>query len=483
MSLLRKRVDYDLICIGAGSAGLVSAYLGSAMKAKVALIEKSKMGGDCLNTGCVPSKTFIQIAKICSLNGKAQDLGLKSIKVEVDFPQVMQKVREVIETIAPNDSVERYQKLGVNCIQGSAKLLSPKEVVVNSTVLRTNSIILSTGARPNLPAIPGLDKVQPLTSDTVWNLNVLPRKLLVLGGGVIGCELAQAFQRLGSQVTLVERNERLLPREDSIVSELIEKKFVEEGIELVLSKQIHSFEINQDGKKEAICEGGKRISFDEVFVALGRKPNVESLGLKELGIEQRSDGSIKVNSRMRTNVSGVYACGDVVGIQQFTHFASLSATTAALNALLFGRASRLDMRVFPAVTFTDPEVARVGLSENEANALNISYEKVVLPMERVDRSVLEGKTEGFYQLLTAKGSDRILGATIVAPNAGEFISEVALAMKYSLGIKKILNLVHAYPTVSEVHRMAAGDWQRSHVPNWSLQVLKKLFEFRRKMGI
>lgn len=482
MSFLRKKVDYDLICIGAGSAGLVSAYLGSAMKAKVALIEKSKMGGDCLNTGCVPSKTFIHIAKICALSKQASQLGLKSIRVELDFSQVMEKVREVINTIAPNDSVERYQKLGVNCIQGSAKLLSPKEIVVNSTVLRTNSIIIASGARPNLPPIPGIEKVKPLTSDTIWNLTSLPRRLLVLGGGVIGCELAQAFQRLGSNVTLVERNERLLPREDLIVSETIQKRFCEEGIDLVLGNQIQGFEISESGVKEAICEGGKRIAFDEVFVALGRRPNVESLGLKDLGIRQKSDGSIAVNARMRTNVSGIYACGDVVGIQQFTHFASLSATTAALNALLFGRASRLDMHAFPAVTFTDPEVARVGLSEEEAKSQNISYEKILVPMERVDRAIVEGKTEGFYQVLTARGKDKILGVTIVGSNAGDLISQAALAMKYSLGLKKVLSLVHAYPTISEVHRMAAGDWQRSKVPPWTVQILKKLFEFRRKTG-
>jgi pyruvate/2-oxoglutarate dehydrogenase complex dihydrolipoamide dehydrogenase (E3) component len=482
MKFLQRRVDYNVICIGGGSAGLVSAYIGTTLRGKIALIEKNKMGGDCLNTGCVPSKAFIKTAKIASYQFRAEEFGLESVKVEIDFAKVMDRVRRVIESISPNDSIERYQSLGVNCIQGTAKILSPKEVLVNDTVIRTNSIVIATGARPFVPPIPGIREIPYVTSDNVWNLRSLPTRLLVLGGGVIGCEMAQAFQRLGAKVTILERNPRLLPREDEDVSKKIHEKFSREGISIILGKQLVEFKKLEE-TNIAICDDQQKIEFDTVFIALGRKANTEGLGLSEVGVRLNKDGSVYVSAKMQTTRRGIFACGDVVGMQQFTHFASLSATTAITNALISPIRTKLELTAFPYVTFTDPEIARVGLNESEAISKKINYEKSVIAFSHSDRSKTEEETEGFIKVLTAPNSDKILGATIVGSAAGEIIQELAFAMKNSLGLNSILKMVHSYPTLNELNRMIASEWKKKRIPVSALSILQKIFQFRRRFGI
>lgn len=482
MSLKSREFDYNFVVIGGGSAGLVAAYMGAALKAKVALVERGKMGGDCLNTGCVPSKALLKTAKIYSYRHRAADFGLRSIDMQMDFSQVMGRVKRVIEGIAPNDSVERYSSLGVSCIEGEAKILSAREVVANGKILRCRSVIIAGGARPALPPIDGLAEMLPLTSDTIWNLESLPARLLVLGGGAIGCELAQAFQRLGSQVTLVEKNDRLLPREDAEVGALLKERLEREGMRLVLGAKNLSFGL-EEGEKVLRCEGGATIGFDQVLVALGRRPNVEGMGLEEMGVKFRQNGMIETDLSMRTSVSGIYACGDVTGPYQFTHFASLSGTTAAINALFSPYRSKADLKVFPWVTFTDPEVARVGLSADEANAKGIDAEEARFEFSHSDRARTEEEGVGFVKVLTAKGSDKILGATIMGPDAGELIQEFVLAMKFGLGLNKILSTTHAYPTLVEANRMVAGVWKRANAPQSGLAFLHSFHRFRRRFGI
>jgi pyruvate/2-oxoglutarate dehydrogenase complex dihydrolipoamide dehydrogenase (E3) component len=476
--MLGRGYDYNFVVIGGGSAGLVASYMGASLKAKVALVERAKMGGDCLNTGCVPSKALLRTAKIFSYRHRAEEFGLKSINMEIDFSQVMGRVRRVINGIAPNDSVERYNSLGVHCLQASAKVLSPREVVADGKILRTKSVIIASGAKPALPSIEGLAEMAPLTSDSIWDLTSLPPRLLVLGGGAIGCELALAFQRLGSQVTLVERNPRLLPREDAEVGELLRRRFELEGMRVLLGAKQNSFR-RQDGEKVMVCEDGATHPFDQVLVALGRKPNVEGMGLEALGVELRPNGTIETDLAMRTNVRGIFACGDVTGPYQFTHFASLSGTTAAINALFSPFRTKADLTVFPWVTFTDPEVARVGLSSDEAHAKGINVTESRFEFAHSDRARTAEETVGFVKVLTASGTDRILGATIVGPEAGELIQEFVLAMKHNLGLNKILGTTHAYPTLVEANRMAAGVWKRSTAPKGGLAFLQWLHAFRR----
>jgi pyruvate/2-oxoglutarate dehydrogenase complex dihydrolipoamide dehydrogenase (E3) component len=472
--------DYNLIVIGGGSAGLVGAYMATTLKAKVALIEKGKMGGDCLHTGCVPSKALIKTAKVFSLRHRAAEFGIESIEMEMNFPLVMKRLRRIIERIASHDSVERYNALGVACYEGAASILSPREVVVSGKLLRTRSILLATGARPFVPEIEGLAAMNPLTSDTVWGLETLPRRLLVLGGGAIGCELAQAFQRLGSQVTLVERNERVLPREDKEVGELLRARFESEGMRLVLKASGQKFRLDE-GEKVMECEGGVRVPFDEVIVALGRRPNTEGLGLEKVGVALRENGSIETNLSFRTTRRGIYACGDVTGPYQFTHFASLSGSTAAINALLWPIRRKADLSVFPWAVFSDPEVARVGLNETEARKAGLGYELTKIDFSRSDRALTEEESGGFAKVLTAKGSDRILGAVIVGLSAGELIQEIAFAMKHGIGMRGILDSIHAYPTLMEVNRLAAGTWMQNQASPAGLSLLKGFHRFWRKL--
>lgn len=481
-----RRFDCNLVVIGAGSAGLVAAFIAAAVKAKVTLVEKHRMGGDCLNTGCVPSKALLRTAKAAAQMRKAEELGLKSIEPEIDFAQVMERVRGVIRAIEPHDSVERYTALGVECLQGEAKIVTPWEVQVTSAngtrTLTTRAIVIAAGARPFVPAIPGLEKVEVLTSDTVWDLRGLPRRLAVLGGGPIGCELAQAFARLGARVTLVEMLPRLLSREDPEASALVEKRLAEEGIQVLTGHRAKSVEV-LDGRKILLCEHAGQaiqVEFDALLCALGRVPNTEGYGLETLGIPVTKARTVETNEYLQTVYPNIYACGDVAGPYQFTHVGSHQAWYATVNALFGGvRKFRADHSVIPWATFTDPEVARVGLNESEAKEKGIAHEVTVYGLEDLDRAIADGAAHGFVKVLTAPGSDRILGATIVGEHASELLVEFILAMRHGLGLNKILGTIHVYPTFAEANKYAAGAWKEVHAPQGVLRALARYHAWRR----
>jgi len=481
--------DTNMVVIGAGSAGLVSSYIAAAVKAKVTLVEKHKMGGDCLNTGCVPSKALIKAARTVNDIHKAKDLGIHVAEPTIDFPAVMERVRQVIRDIEPHDSVERYSSLGVDCLQGEAKIISPWEVSVDGKTITTRNIVIATGARPFVPPIPGLDQLDYLTSDNLWGINELPKRLLVLGGGPVGCELAQAFSRLGSKVTIVMRRSHLMPREDEDVSEFVRRKFIEEGIEVLTDHQPVSFEI-REGENTVLLETTdkstdenktKEVSFDKVLVALGRKANTEKLGLENLDIELNPNGTVTVDEYLRSRYPNIYACGDVAGPYQFTHTASHQAWYVAVNAL-FGRFKKfkVDYSVVPWATFTDPEVAHVGLSEADARAKGIPYEITKYGIDDLDRAIADNTAEGFVKVLTVPGKDKILGATIVGYHAGDLLTEFVTAMKQGLGLKKILGTIHSYPTISEANKFAAGEWSRAHAPQLLLKWVEKFHGWQRK---
>jgi len=479
-----EKFDYNLLVIGAGAAGLVTSYIGAAVKAKVGLIERHKMGGDCLNTGCVPSKALLRSAKINHYIGSASKYGLKDSSAEVDFAAVMERVQDIIKAIEPHDSVERYTDLGVECLQGQATLKSPYEVELNGEVLTAKNIVIASGARPFVPPIPGLDEVNWYSSDTVWSLREKPSRLLVLGGGPIGCELAQAFNRLGCQVSQVDMSERLMPREDEDVSDIIHTRWFEEGITLYLAHKAVRFEKTESGQvliaTDTKTGNDVTIEFDAVLLAVGRKANTDTLGLENLGIEISDRGTVEVNEYLQTKYPNVLACGDVAGPYQFTHTAAHQAWYASVNAL-FGKLKKfkVDYRVIPWATFSDPEVARVGLSEQEAKEQNIAYEVTKYGIDDLDRAIADSEAHGFVKVLTEPGKDKILGVTIVGYHAGELIAEYVTAMKYGLGLNKILGTIHIYPTLSEANKYAAGEWKRAHVSQTALEWLEKFHRWMR----
>lgn len=481
-----KRFDRNLVVIGAGAAGLSAAYLAAALKAKVTLVERQRMGGDCLNTGCVPSKALIRTARLLAQIRSAPELGIRKAHAEFDFAEVMERVQQVIRTIAPRDSVERYTELGVEVIEGEAKVLSPWEVRVKTGhgehTLTTRAIVIAAGARPLVPPLPGLEEIGYLTSETVWGLRELPGRLLVLGGGPIGCELAQCFARFGSRVTLVEMQARLLGHEDPEASALVAAQFRAEGIDLRLEHKALQFLV-EDGEKVLLAEhAGKevRLPFDQVLVALGRRANTEGYGLEELGIPTTPQGTIETDPYLKTCYPNIYACGDVAGPFQFTHIASYQAGVAVLNAL-FGDIwkTRADYSVIPWATFTDPEVARVGLNEQEAREKGMAHEVSVYELRELDRAVADGRPEGFVKVITPPGRDRILGVTIVGESAGDLLAEFVLAMKYKLGLNKILRTIHIYPTLAEANQHAAGVWRRAHAPERLFALLARYHAWRR----
>jgi len=472
-----NKFDTNLVVIGAGSGGLVSAYIAATLKAKVTLIEKDQMGGDCLNTGCVPSKALIRAAKAMAEIKKASQLGINVAAPEVDFSKVMGRVQEVIKTIEPHDSVERYTGLGVDCVSGHARLISPWVVEVDGRQISAEKIILATGARPIVPPIPGLDQVDPLTSENLWQLDTLPQRLLIVGGGAIGCELAQAFQRLGSQVTLVEMQSQLLPRDDRHVAEFMADSLSAEGVQVLTGYAAKKFANHLDGGSVSITSDKAEdleIAFDRVLVAIGRAANTSGFGLEELGIPLHANGTVVTDEYLRTCYPNILACGDLVGPYQLTHAASHQAWYAVVNGLL-GRFKkfRVDYRVIPQVIFTDPQVARVGLNEREAAAQNIAVEVTQYDLSDLDRAIADNDAKGFVKVLNAPGSDRILGATIVGPQAGELISEFVIAMKNGMGLNKMLSTIYSYPTLSEANRFVAGEWKRKHVPEKLLGILRR----------
>ncbi len=477
-----KKFDRNLIVIGAGSAGLVSALIAAAVNAKVTLIEKHKMGGDCLNTGCVPSKALIKSAKVASLIKRSNEFGINVPESNVDFAAVMERVQSVISKIEPHDSVERFENLGVECIQGQAKIKSPWTVEVNGKILSTRNIIIATGARPFVPPIKGIDQVDYLTSDNLWGIRELPKHLVVLGGGPIGCELTQAFARLGSQVTQVEMLPRIMIREDEEIASMVTKRFQEEGVD-IRTEHIAKEVVIRDNRKYLICEHDNKtieIEFDEILVAVGRAANTSGFGLEELGVELNLNKTIRVNEKLQTSLPNIYACGDVAGPYQFTHTAAHQAWYATVNAL-FGKfkSFKVDYSVIPWATFTDPEVARVGLNEQEAKEKGIAYDVTSYGIDDLDRAIAEGEDHGVVKVLTVPGKDKILGVTIIGHHAGELITEYISAMKNGFGMNKILGTIHIYPTLSEANKFAAGVWKKANAPQTLLKLVKKYHRWMR----
>ena len=481
------RFDRNLVVIGAGAGGLVSAYIAAAVRAKVTLIEGHKMGGDCLNYGCVPSKALIRSAKAMKQLRNAHRLGIREVLGEVDFAGVMRRVHEVIGAIEPHDSVERYTLLGVEVLKGHARITSPWTVEIRQAdgsvrTLTTRSIVIAAGASPFVPPIPGLKEADFLTSDTIWGLTELPKRLVVLGGGPIGCELAQSFACLGSAVTQVEMAPRLMLREDPEVSDLVAASLRVDGVNVLTSHQAIRVEVYEGEKRLIVRHGDEElpIAFDQLLCAVGRRPRVTGYGLEELGIPLTPQKTIQTNAFLQTLYPNIYAVGDVAGPFQFTHTAAHQAWYASVNAL-FGRFKRFkaDYSVIPWATFTDPEVARVGLSETEAREQGVAYEVTRYDMDDLDRAIADGTAHGFVKVLTVPGKDKILGVTIVGEHAGDLLAEYVLAMKYGLGLNKILGTIHTYPTLSEANKYAAGQWKRAHAPHRLLGWLARFHAWER----
>jgi len=476
-----SRFDYNLIVIGGGSAGLVSSYIAAAVKAKVALIERHKMGGDCLNTGCVPSKALIRSAKMLAYARRAKAFGFRKTEIDFKFAEVMERIQRVIKKVEPHDSIERYSSLGVECITGNATIRSPYEVEVNGKLITSRAMIIATGARPMVPPLPGLDQCDYLTSDTVWDLRERPERMVILGGGPIGCELAQSFQRLGVAVTLIQRGPRILPREDEDVAELVSSRFRAEGMQLLTRHAATSID-NSDDLKQVVCESnGKqvKIAFDQILIALGRKANVQGFGLEELQVNIAQRGTLVADPFLRTNFPNIYVCGDVTGPYQFTHTAAHQAWYAAVNALFSPlKKFKVDYSVIPWATYTDPEVARVGLNELEAKEQNIAYELTTYGIDDLDRAIADEEDHGLVKVLTVPGRDKILGVTIVGSHAGDLIAEFVTAMKYGLGLNKILGTIHIYPTLAEANKYVAGNWKKAHKPEALLRWVERFHRWR-----
>lgn len=476
------RFDTNLVVIGAGSAGLVAALIAAAVKARVTLIERHRMGGDCLNTGCVPSKAIIRSSRMAGYLHRAPEFGLDAVPVRVDFRRVMERVQSVVKAIEPHDSVERFTSLGVDCVQGDARIRSPWEVEVNGEMISARNIVIASGARARVPDIPGLAGLDYLTSDTLWDIRDQPGHLLVVGGGPIGCELAQAFARLGSQVTLVTHAESILPREDPEVGALVLERFEAAGMEVLVRAEPQRFYRGDDSQCcRCMVDGVEReLRFDRVLLAVGRTPNTEGLGLEDLGIAVTGRGTVEVDDYLCTAVPTIYACGDIAGPYQFTHMASHQAWYAAINSL-FGRFRRFraDYSVVPWATFTDPEVARVGLNQRDAAEQGVEVEVTRYDIDDSDRAIADGEAHGFVKVLTVPGKDRILGATIVGYHAAELLPEFVLAMKHGIGLNKILGTIHVYPTLGESNKMLAGAWRRNNSPEGLLTWVERYHRWRR----
>ncbi len=484
-----KTFDRNLIVIGGGAAGLVTSYIAAAVKAKVTLVEAHKMGGDCLNYGCVPSKALIKSSRIANQMRHADNYGLTATEPQFSFRQVMARVHAVIRSVEPHDSVARYTALGVEVLEGYARILDPWTVEVqlksgSTQRLTTRSIVIAAGASPLVPPLPGLEDVGYVTSDTLWDefakLDAPPQRLVVLGGGPIGCELAQSFARLGSQVVQVERGARIMSREDAEVSDLALQAFERDGIAVLTSHNALRCEREGARKFVVVAHQGveKRIEFDALLCAVGRVARLQGYGLEALGIETRR--TVTVNDYLETLYPNIFAAGDVAGPYQFTHAAGHMAWYAAVNAL-FGdlKKFKVDYSVLPWATFIEPEVARVGLNEQEALAKNIAYEVTQYGMDDLDRAIADGTAHGFVKVLTVPGKDRILGVTIVGEHAADLLAEFVLAMKHGLGLNKILGTIHTYPTLAEANKYAAGQWKRAHAPRRLLAWLQRYHAWRR----
>jgi pyruvate/2-oxoglutarate dehydrogenase complex dihydrolipoamide dehydrogenase (E3) component/uncharacterized membrane protein YdjX (TVP38/TMEM64 family) len=480
-----KSFDRNLVVIGAGAAGLVSSYIAAAVKAKVTLVEGHKMGGDCLNYGCVPSKALIKTAKLMHQMRHSATYGIAAAQPQMSFADVMERVQRVIHDIEPHDSVERYTGLGVDVVLGQAKILDPWHVQVTrndgaAITLSTRAIVVATGAEPFVPPLPGLRDVGVLTSDTLWTLREQPKRLVVLGGGPIGCELAQAFARLGSQVTQIEMLDRIMVREDVEVSAYAQQALEKDGVTVLTGHKALRCERDGDAKVIVVESGQqhKRIEFDALICAVGRVARLKGYGLEELGIPAQR--TIETNEYLQTVYPNIYACGDVAGPFQFTHTASHQAWYAAVNALFgFAKMFKADYSVIPWATFIDPEVARVGLNEQEAREKGIAHEVTRYGIDDLDRAIADSAAHGWIKVLTVPGKDKILGATIVGEHAGDLLAEYVLAMKHGIGLNKILGTIHTYPTLAESNKYVAGEWKRAHQPLGLLRWVERLHAWRR----
>ena len=484
-----QKFDRNLVVIGGGAAGLVTAYIGAAVKAKVTLIESHKMGGDCLNYGCVPSKALIKSARLARQISRGNIYGLKAIAPEFSFNKVMGRVLEVIHKVEPHDSVERYTELGVEVLKGYARIQDPWSVEVklhNGDIkhLTTRNIVIATGAQPIVPSLPGLEDVGYVTSDTLWdefsNKDAPPSRLVVLGGGPIGCELAQSFARLGSKVTQIEMASRIMIREDEEISEIAQLSLEQDGVDVLTSHIALRCE-REDKNKFIIVEHKgieQRIEFDTLLCAIGRMARLTGYGLEELGIE--TNNTVVTNEYLETLYPNIFAAGDVAGPYQFTHTASHQAWYAAINAL-FGsfKKFKVDYSVIPWTTFIEPEVARVGLNEQDAKEEKIAFEVTRYELNELDRAITDSTTDGFVKVLTVPGRDRILGVIIVGEHAGDLLAEFVLAMKHGLGLSKILSTIHTYPTLSEANKYVAGKWKKNHTPKRLLAWLSYYHAWKR----
>jgi pyruvate/2-oxoglutarate dehydrogenase complex dihydrolipoamide dehydrogenase (E3) component/uncharacterized membrane protein YdjX (TVP38/TMEM64 family) len=480
-----KAYDRNLVVIGAGAAGLVASYIAAAVKAKVTLVEGHKMGGDCLNYGCVPSKALIRTAKLMKQMRHSTDYGIASASARMNFADVMERVANVVRTVEPHDSVDRYTGLGVDVVLGNAKIVDPWHVQITRSdggvqTLSTRAIVVATGAAPFVPPLPGLADVGVLTSDTLWQLRELPARLVVLGGGPIGCELAQAFARLGSQVTQIEMLDRIMVREDAEVSAYARQALEADGVTVLTGHKALRCETNGGTKMIVVESGGaeKRIEFDALICAVGRVARLKGYGLEELGIP--TGRTIETDAYLQTVYPNILACGDVAGPYQFTHTAAHQAWYAAVNGLFgFARRFKADYSVIPWATFVDPEVARVGLNEQEAREKGVAYEVTRYGIDDLDRAIADSAAHGWVKVLTVPGKDRILGVTIVGEHAGDLLAEYVLAMRHGIGLNKILGTIHTYPTLAEANKYAAGEWKRAHQPLALLRWVERLHAWRR----
>jgi len=479
-----SKFDRNMVVIGAGSAGLVTAYIAAAVKSSVTLVERHKMGGDCLNTGCVPSKSLLHASKLANVHHNSARAGVNYDAPKIDFAKVMNKVQDVVKAIEPHDSVERYESLGVNVLIGSAKIVSPWQVDIeteNGTQsLTTKNIVIATGARAFVPDIPGLKDIDYLTADNLWELREQPKRLVVLGGGPIGCELAQAFARLGTQVLQIEMAPQILGKEDPDAAEFLKDQLEKDGIDLRLDTKAIAVEQSENGYLLVVEKEGdvSRVPFDKILVAVGRQANLTGFGLEELGIE--TNRTVVTNDLLQTKYPNIFAAGDVAGPYQFTHTASHQAWYAAVNAL-FGmfKTFKVDYSVIPWATFAEPEIATVGLNETAAKEQNIDYEVTRYDIGGLDRALADDHARGFVKVLTQPGKDLILGATIVGANAGELLAEFVLAMKHGLGLNKLLGTIHIYPTMAEANKNTAGVWKKAHAPEKLLTYVEKFHTWRR----
>jgi len=480
-----KSFDRNLVVIGAGSAGLVTAYIAAAIKSSVTLVEKHKMGGDCLNTGCVPSKSLLHASKLANIHKVSKQAGVNYAAPEIDFSAVMGKVHSVIKAIEPHDSVERYESLGVNVAIGSAKIVTPWQVDIQTEEgvqsLTTRNIVIATGARAFVPNIPGLHDIDYLTADNLWELTEQPKRMIVLGGGPIGCELSQAFSRLGTEVVQIEQEEQILSKEDPDAAIYLQQQLEKDGIDLRLNTKAIAVESTNNETILVVEHQGKesRIPFDKILVAVGRQANLSGFGLEELGIETKR--TVVTNDFLQTKYPNILAAGDVAGPYQFTHTASHQAWYAAVNALFRPfKKFKVDYSVIPWATFAEPEIATVGLNESAAKQQDVDYETTRYDIGGLDRALADDHARGFVKVLTVPGKDKILGATIVGAHAGELLAEFVLAMKHGIGLNKLLGTIHIYPTMAEANKNVAGYWKRDHAPQKLLAFVERFHTWRRK---